>query len=124
MKKQIIALTAIAAFVAQPGHAAPNPREIHERVFEHIKAVRDHLVPARVTHFVESFPPIAVPREKILQLAQAPPGVIAAGGAIQVAGPEPFQIAVPPPGAPDIDPAGIANWAEGVALSTTQGVFD
>jgi hypothetical protein len=128
MKKQIIAFVVSAAFVTQLGHAAPDPREIHERVFEHLKAVRDHLVPGRVTQFVESFPPIAIPREKILRLAQAPPGVIAGGGggAIQVAGQQPFQIAVPPPSAPDspVDPAGIANWAEGFAVSTTQGVLD
>ncbi len=126
MKKPLIALTVIAAFAAQIGTAAPGPREIHERMFEHFKFVRDHLVPARVTRFVESFPPVAVPREKILRLVQAPPGVIAGAGAIQVGGPDSFQVAVPPPGAPDgpIDPAGIANWAEGVALSTTQGVFD
>ena len=127
MKKPMIALIVITAFAARLGHAAPDPREIHERMFEHLKAVRDHLVPAPVTRFVESFPPIAVPRGKVLQLAQAPPGVIAGGGAIQVTGAEPFQIAAPPPpGAPDmpVDPAGIANWAEGFAVSTTQGVLD
>ncbi len=125
MKKQIIAIV-VAIAVTNQLSAAPSPREIHERMFEHLKAVRDHLVPAPVTRFVETFPPIAVPREKILRLAQAPPSVIG-GGAIQVGGPEPFQIAVPPPpGAPDapIDPAGIANWAESFAVSTTQGVLD
>jgi hypothetical protein len=128
MRKQIVALAIAAALTTQPGHAAPTPREIHERVFEHLKAVRDHLVPAPVIRFVERFPPVAFPRERILRLAQAPPDVIAGGGAIQVAGAEPFQIAGPPPAVgPDglpVDPTGIANWAEGVALSTTQGVFD
>jgi len=124
MRKQIVAIALAATVTTQLGQSAPTPREIHERMFEHLKTVRDHLVPAPVTRFVETFPPIAVPREKILRLAQAPPGVIG-GGAIQVGGPEPFQIAVPP-GAPDapIDPAGIANWAEGFAVSTTQGVLD
>ena len=71
--------------------------------------------------FVESFPPIAIPRDKILHLAQVGPG------AVQVAGEQPVQLAVPPPpGTPDspVDPAGIANWAEGFAVSTTQGVLD
>jgi hypothetical protein len=127
MKNKIMAIIIAAAVTTQLGHAAPSPREIHERMFEHLKAVRDHLVPEHVTRFVETFPPLAVPREKILRLAQAPPGVIGGGRAIQVSGAEPFQIAVPPPpGAPDapIDPAGIANWAESFAVSTTQGVLD
>ena len=43
MKKQIIVFVVSALVAAQMAHAAPDPLEIHQRVFEHIKAVRDTL---------------------------------------------------------------------------------
>jgi len=129
MNKQIIALAIGGVAAAQLACAAPDPLEIHERVVNHLKAVRDHFVPAPIIDFVESFPPIAIPREKVLLLAQNEPRPVqAAGGVVQVGGPEPFQVAVPPsevgPDGLPIDPSGIANWAQGVALSTTQHALD
>lgn len=111
MKTKIIILIFSAAAVTPLACVAADPAEFHERMVDHIKSVRDVLVPAPAIRFVETFPPIAIPRQKILQLAHA--------------NPEPFEVAAPPgePGAP-IDPAGIALWAEDVALTTTQGVMD
>jgi len=115
MKHTLIALALGAGLTMNSASAAPDPREIHERVVEHLKAVRDAVVPAPVIHFVESFPPIAVPRRHILHVAHAG----------QPAD-EPFEVAVPPPGVPEppIDPSGIANFAHDFAVSTTQRVLD
>jgi hypothetical protein len=109
MKKLIITLALITAVAAQVACAAPDPREVHERVIKHLKTVRDALVPPLAVQFVETFPPIAIPREKILHLAQVEQ--------------EPFEVAVPPPGqpgAPPIDPSGVTDFA----LTTTQRVLD
>lgn len=112
MKTKIMALVLSSAAATQLACAAADPVEFHERMVDHIKSVRDVLVPTPAIRFVETFPPIAIPRQKILQLAHA--------------NPEPFEVAVPPPGEPGapVDATGIAAWAEDVALTTTQGVMD
>ena len=81
MNKIIITLSLFVA--ASVSSAPPTPLEIHRSIFKHLKMVRDHLVPAPAIHFVETFPPIAIPREKILQLAMLET--------------EPFEEPVPPP---------------------------
>lgn len=98
MKLRILTLPATIVILAQAS-AAPDFVEIHERVVDHLKAVRDTLVPAPIIDFVEGFPPIAIPRAKILRLAQAEP--------------------VPPP-VVDVDAAAIADWANNFAAMTTE----
>src|SRR5829696_4543021 len=110
MNKRTIVLTACAAFTASIVQAQPDPREIHQRVVDHLKTARDVLVPAPIVHFVEKFPPIAVPRAHILQLAQADP--------------VPFEDPVPPPPVDPIDAGGIATFAQDFAINTAQGVLD
>lgn len=105
---QIMALTLTIA-AAHVATAQPSPREIHQRVFEHLKAVRDVLVPAPAIQFVETFPPVAVPRAHLLQLAQVEQ--------------EPFEFAVPVATDP-ADPAGLANAAHDFAVSTTHRVLE
>lgn len=107
MNKPTIVIALSVAVAAQVASAQPSPREIHEHVLNHLKAVRDVFVPAPVIDFVESFPPIARPRAHILQLAQADQ--------------EPFEVPVPPE---PIDPTGIANFAHDFAVNTTQRVLD
>lgn len=109
----MIALTIGLAVITPVAWAQPDPREIHERVVEHLKTVRDALVPAPAIKFVETFPPVAKVREKILF----------AGNAGQQ---EPFEVPVPPPGEPEppIDPSGIVNFAQDFAFSATQRALD
>jgi hypothetical protein len=101
MKTQILTLTAIIASLSQAS-AAPDFIEFHERMVDNLKAVRDTFVPAPLVQFVEGFPPIAIPRQKILHLAQAD---------------------APPPGSA-VDPAAISEWANDVAAITTQRTLD
>ena len=103
MKTSLLVLTATTVALA-PAMAAPDLAEIHQRAFDHLKAVRNVLVPAPVIDFVEGFPPVAIPRQKVLQLAQ-------------VDDPAP-----PPP--PVVDPAAIAEWATDFAAITTQRTLD
>ncbi|HTD66803.1 MAG TPA: hypothetical protein VK846_09780, partial [Candidatus Limnocylindria bacterium] len=109
---QFVLIAFSAALAGQAVTAAAEPREVHQRVVNHLQAVRDVLVPAPVVQFVESIPPVALVREHVFQVAQAEP--------------QRFEVGAPPPGAPGapIDPNGIANWAESFAVSTTQGVLD
>lgn len=105
MKIKHVGAALAAILVAPATQAEPiTPAEAHQRVFRAVKAVRDTIVPAPAIHFVETFPPVAVPRQKILQLAQIQPA------AVPVA-PE------PPP--PPVDPAGMAHWANSVAMAAT-----
>src|SRR5215208_3233153 len=94
MNKRTAIVMTCAVLGAQIVRAQPNPAEFHQRVVDHLKTVRDVFVPAPIVHFVETFPPIAVPRAHILQLAQADP--------------VPFEDPVPPPVDP-IDAGGIAT---------------
>src|SRR5436190_24403975 len=88
MRIRIVAIIAVA-LAARTASAAPDIVEMHQRVqeniFKGIKTVRDVLVPRPAIDFVESFPPIAIPRAHILQLAQAGPPVQIAPGAVQIA---------------------------------------
>ena len=110
MNKRTIVLTVCAAFMAQVVQAQPDPMEIHQRVVDHLKTVRDIFVPAPVVHFVETFPPIAVPRAKILHLAQADKEIL--------------EVPVPPRPVDPIDAGGIATFAQDFAINTAQGVLD
>jgi hypothetical protein len=108
MKKQLLAIAIISAVAARYTCAAADPRDVHERVVEHLKTVRNALVPPFAVQFVESFPPIAIPREKILQLAQVEQ--------------EPFQLEAQAPAEPEppIDASGVTDFA----ITTTQRVLD
>jgi hypothetical protein len=106
MKTRLL-ICATAVVSATQSLAAPDLLDVHDRVVHHLKVVRDTLVPAPIIRFVETFPPVAVPRAKILHLAQAdaPP---------------------PNPPAPDVavDAEAIADWANNFAITTTQRTLD
>lgn len=108
MKKQLAALALGSAFVLPYACVAADPREVHERVVEHLKTVRDALVPPFAVQFVESFPPVAIPRQKVLQLAQVEQDAVQVG-AQAPAEPE-----------PPIDASGVSDFA----IATTQRVLD
>jgi len=103
--RRLIYAAAIAAAI--PAFAAPDLAEVHHRMVDHLKVVRDTLVPAPLVRFVETFPPVAIPRAKILHLAQA-------------------DVPPPNPPAPDVavDAEAIADWANNFALNTTQRTLD
>lgn len=103
MKMKSIAVGAVTIMTGVAAPAQPTPAEVHQKVFDTVKAVRDVLVPQPVVQFVETFPPIAIPRQKILQLAQA----------------------TPPPPEPPIAPGGdaVAEWANDVAMVTKDRVM-
>src|SRR5687768_5660456 len=100
MKKPVLTLSAIITVIAQAN--AADFVEFHERVIDNLKTLRNALVPPPVIDFVEGFPPIAIPRAKILHLAQADA----------------------PSAQPAVDPAAIADWANGLATFTTQRTLD
>jgi hypothetical protein len=132
MKTRIITITTAIVALAQAASAAPDLIELHQRAHEHVmnglKAVRDVLVPRPAIDFVEGFPPIAIPREKILRLAQAPPPgfVNVRGGALLDAGDAAALQQNDPAGAAalGIDPAAIADWANNFAQYTTERTLD
>jgi hypothetical protein len=106
MKTRLLVLTATVAALT-PALPANDFVEFHQRMFDHLKTVRDTLVPAPLIDFVEGFPPVAIPRAKILHLAQAD---------------------APPPNlpAPDVavDTEAITDWANNFAITTTQRTLD
>ena len=107
MKTRLL-ICAAAVVTATPALAAPDLLDVHDRVVDHLKVVRDTLVPAPIIKFVETFPPLAVPRAKILHLAEA-------------------DVPPPPPlPAPDVavDTEAIADWANNFAITTTQRTLD
>lgn len=107
--KTTFALLAAASVAVAPAMAESKFAKFHRDVFNHVKAVRDALVPAPVIGFVEGFPPVAVPRAKILRLAQAdvPPPPL------------------PPPTSPiEEDVVAIADWANNFAAATAQRTLD
>jgi hypothetical protein len=71
---------------------------------EALQAVHDQF-PESLKKFTETFPPIAIPREGMIMLAQAgqPPNS---------------------PGEPFVDPAAIADWANNLAAVTTRATLD
>jgi hypothetical protein len=103
MKTKLILLSTIVLSAA-PAFAASGLAAFHEGVIDQLKAVRNAFVPAPVITFVETFPPLAVPRAKILHLAQAGPPT------------------TPPPR--DADAAAIADWANSFAAATAQRALD
>jgi hypothetical protein len=102
MKTKLVVLSATLA-AALPSLAAPGFAEFHENVLDHLKSVRNALVPPPIIEFVETFPPIAVPRAKVLHLAQAGEPAAPAG---------------------DADVAAIADWANSFAAVTAQRALD
>jgi hypothetical protein len=104
MNKHIIALAVIAAAAAPIGYGAPDLLDIHEQVSDKMRAAGRMILPAPLFELIDSVPPGTTPHERILRLAQAD--------------------APPPPAAPIVDPAAIADWANGLATITTQRTLD
>jgi len=107
MKKSLITLfTGLAALGVARAAVPPEIVEAHQHAFEAIRDFRNAVVPGPIVRFVESFPPIAAPREAVLRMAQVSPSATP-------------PVAPPPP----VDPGAISDWANNVAMSATRGVF-
>ncbi len=104
MKTYILSLTMAATALALAGAEPPAPIEVHRHVVDVLQSIHDQF-PESLKKFTETFPPIAIPREGMIMLAQAGPP--AAPGADQI-----------------VDPAAIADWANNLAAVTTRATLD
>ncbi|HWN95495.1 MAG TPA: hypothetical protein VNT99_10715 [Methylomirabilota bacterium] len=104
MKTCILSITAAFAALGQASAEPPAPSEIHRHVVDVLQSIHDQF-PEPLKKFTETFPPISIPREGMIMLAQA--GTSAAPGA------DPF-----------VDPAAIADWANNLAAVTTRATLD
>jgi len=105
MNKQIIALAIVTAIAAPVGYGAPDLLEIHEQVSDKMRTAGKLLLPGPLFELIDSVPPGTTPHERILRLAQAPPG------SSEKAREKAFEAAV-------------EDWASDFALATTQRTLD
>jgi hypothetical protein len=109
MKTNLSTIALAAALLSPQARAENELAEMHREIVKTLNEVHQHL-PEPLRVFAETFPPLALPRQHTMQLAQLESADVAAPG-------QP----VPPP---VIDPDQIADWANHFATFTTEKALE